>query len=113
MASEYQTRYAKGTLSQFFFDPCGSEQLAGRRLTFPDNWADYQRLFVYGATCNNSVREDPAVLALLTPSGCEGNRVLLWEGGRLYPWVSAQPASNLHATAQGLYLLALLLTPDH
>jgi hypothetical protein len=215
MASEYQTRYVKGTLSQFFFDPGGSEQLAGRRITFPDNWADYQRLFVYGATCNNSVREDPAVLALLTPSGCDphltwlrspwchthqlmglrfvqknncepeaetvqlvttveasiltelhwdfrvedaylqkvltlvesgrrkdvkpiwvrrildaqradggwdgvdivadlpGNRVLLWESGRLYPWVSAQPASNLHATAQGLYLLALLLTPDH
>jgi hypothetical protein len=214
MASEYQTRYVKGTLSQFFFDPGGSEQLAGRRITFPDNWADYQRLFVYGATCNNSVREDPAVLALLSHSGCDphlmwlrspwchthqlmglrfvqqnhcepntetaqlvttvqtsiltelhwdfrvedaylqkvltlvesgrrkdvkpiwvrrildaqradggwdgvdiladlpGNRVLLWEGGRLYPWVSARPASNLHATAQGLYLLALLLTPD-
>lgn len=215
MVSEYQTRYLKGTLSQFFFDPSGSEQLAGRRINFPDNWADYQRLFVYGATCNNSVREDPAVLSLLTRSGCDphlmwlrspwchthqlmglrfvqqnhcepntetaqlvttvqtsiltelhwdfrvedaylqkvltlvesgrrkdvkpiwvrrildaqradggwdgadivahlpGDRVLLWEGGRLYPWISAQPASNLHATAQGLYLLALLLAPDH
>jgi hypothetical protein len=32
MVSEYQTRYVKGTLSQFFFDPGGSEQLAGRRI---------------------------------------------------------------------------------
>ena len=214
MASEYQTRYTKGTLSQFFFDPSGSEQLASRRIFFTNDWGDYQRLFVYGATCNNSVREDPGVQALLTPSGCDpqlmwlrspwcrthqlmglrfvlknhcepdaetvrlvntvqnsiltelhwdfrvedaylqkvltlvesgrrkdikpiwirrildaqrsdggwdgvdivarlpGNRVLAWEGGRLYPWVRSQPAPNLHATAQGLYLLALLLNTD-
>jgi hypothetical protein len=211
LASEYQTHYAKGTLSQFFFDPSGSELLASRRIDFPDDWADYQRLFVYGATCNNSVRDDPGVVALLRPSGCDphlmwlrspwcrthqlmglrfvqknhcepdtettqlidtvqnsiltelrwdfrvedaylqkvltllesgrrkdlkpvwirrildaqrsdggwdgvdvvtqlpGNRFLVWRGGRLYPWVSSRPATNLHATAQGLYLLALLL----
>ena len=76
MASEYQTRYAKGTLSQFFFDPSGSEQLASRRIFFTNDWGDYQRLFVYGATCNNSVREDPGVQALLTPSGCDPQ--LMW-----------------------------------
>jgi hypothetical protein len=210
-ADEYQSHYVKGTLSQFFFDPGGSEQLAGQHIDFPDYWADYQRLFVYGATCNNSVREDPGVLALLRPSGCDpqlmwlrspwcrthqlmglrfvqknhcepdvetarlvntvqnsilaelhwdfrvedaylqkvltlvesgrlpdikpiwirrildaqrpdggwdgvdvvghlpGNRVLVWEGGRLYPWIRTQPETNLHATAQGLYLLALLV----
>ena len=175
-ADEYQSHYLKGTLSRFFFDPDGSEQLAGQHIEFPAYWADYQRLFVYGATCNNSVREDPGVLALLRPSGCDpqlmwlrspwchthqlmglrfvqknhcesdvetvqfvntvqnsilaeldaqrsdggwdgvdvvghlpGNRVLVWEGGRLYPSIRTQPESNLHATAQGLYLLALLV----
>lgn len=41
-----------------------------------------------------------------------GGRVLVWEGGRLYPWPRTPPESNLHATAQGLYLLALLLRRD-
>jgi hypothetical protein len=76
MASEYQTRYAKGTLSQFFFDPSGSERLASQRTFFPNDWGDYQRLFVYGATCNNSAREDPGVQALLTPAGCDPQ--LMW-----------------------------------
>jgi hypothetical protein len=213
LANEYQARYVKGTISQFFFDPRGSEQLAGQTLVFRDDWVDYQRLFVYGATCNNSAREDPGVLALLSPSGCDahlmwlrspwchthqlmglrfvqknhcepdaatarlvnavqdsiltelrwdfriedayiqkvmtlvesgrrndikpiwikqildaqradggwdgvdilahlpGNRALVWEGGRLYPSIRSQPPSILHATAQGLYLLALLLNP--
>jgi hypothetical protein len=211
MASAYQQRYTNGTLSQFFFDPNGSENVAGRRLTFPAYWADYQRLFVYGTTCNNSAREDPQVMALLDASGCNphmtwlrspwchthqlmglrfvqqnhcepdaatartinavqnsilaelrwdfrvedaylqkvmtllesgrredikpiwikrilqaqradggwdgvdiiaplpGNRVLAWDGGRLYPWPRTSPQTNLHATAQGLYLLAMLL----
>jgi hypothetical protein len=82
-ADEYQSRYVKGTVSQFFFDPNGSEQLAGRHIDFPDDWDVVGRL--------------------------PGNRVLVWEGGRLYPWIRTQPASNLHATAQGLYLLALLV----
>ena len=38
-----------------------------------------------------------------------GGKVLAWDGGRLYPWIRPQPRSNLHATAQGIYLLALLL----
>jgi hypothetical protein len=211
MANEFQARYVKGTLSQFFFDSSGSEQLAGLHIVFRDDWADYQRLFVYGATCNDSARQDPGVLALLSPSGCDphlmwlrspwchthqlmglrfvqrnhcepaaetaqlvntvqnsiltelrwdfrvedayiqkvltlvesgrrndikpiwirrildaqradggwdgvdilahlpGNRVLAWEGGRLYPSIRSQPTSILHPTAQGLYLLALLL----
>jgi hypothetical protein len=214
MATAYQQHYTNGTLSQFFFDPRDSEKVAGQQIHLPYYWADYQRLFVYGSTCNDSVREDPEVLALLTPSGCEphlmwlrspwchthqlmglrfvqknhcepgeetartinavqdsilaelrwdfrvedaylqkvmtllesgrrkdikpiwikrileaqradggwdgadiiahlpGNRALVWEGGRLYPWPQTQPQTNLHATAQGLYLLALLLKRD-
>jgi hypothetical protein len=214
MAGAYREHYVKGTINQFFFDPSGSEKIAGQRLTFLDSWADYQRLFVYGSTCNSSVREDPAVLALLSPSGCDpdlmwlrspwcrthqlmglrfvqrnhcepddqtartinavqnsilaelrwdfrvedaylqkvmtllesgrrkdikpiwikrileaqradggwdgadivihlpGNRGLAWEGGRLYPWPHTLPQTHLHATAQGLYILALLLNKD-
>ena len=56
MANEYRERYVKGTLSQFFFDSSGSEQLTNRFIVFRNDWADYQRLFVYGATCNNSAR---------------------------------------------------------
>jgi hypothetical protein len=214
LANEYQTRYVKGTIAQFFFDPSGSERFAGKMIVFPDNWVDYQRLFAYGATCNNSAREDPGVLTLLSPSGCDahlmwlrspwchthqlmglrfvqknhcepdvetarsvnavqnsiltelrwdfriedaylqkvmtlvesgrrkdvkpiwikqildaqradggwdgvdilahlpGNLVLVWEGGRLYPSIRSQPPSILHPTAQGLYLLALLLNPE-
>ncbi len=213
MATEYQEHYVKGTISQFFFDSKGSEQLAGKMLVVPYDWADYQRLFVYGATCNNSVREDPQVTELLEPTACDAhmmwlrspwcrthqlmglrlaqknhcepdaesdrlvtavqdsilaelrwdfrvedaylqkvmellesgrrkdvksvwikqildsqradggwdgadiiahlprNHVLVWVGGRLYPSITSQPPSNLHATAQGLYILALLLTP--
>jgi hypothetical protein len=214
MANDYRERYVKGTISQFFFDSSGSEQFADRSIVFHDNWVDYQRLFAYGATCNNSAREDPGVRALLTPSGCDpqlawlrspwchthqlmglryvqrnhcepeadtaqlintvqnsiltelrwdfrvedaytqkvmtllesgrgkdikpiwikqildaqradggwdgadilaqlpGNRALVWDGGRLYPFIRSQPTSNLHATAQGIYLLALLLNPE-
>jgi hypothetical protein len=212
MAADYQDHYLKGTLSQYFFNPNGSEQLMGKQITFTANSADYQRLFAYGATCNRSIREDPQVLALLSPTGCNpgfmwlrspschthqlmglrfaqknhcdpddetartveavqddilaelrwdfrvedaylqkvmtllesgrrkdirpiwikrileaqradggwdgadiithlpGNRVLAWEG-RLYPYIRTPPQSNLHATAQGLYLLAMLITP--
>ena len=41
-----------------------------------------------------------------------GDRVLAWEGGRLYPWPRTLPQTNLHATAQGLLLLALLLNQE-
>lgn len=211
MAAEFRDRYIKGTVSQYFFDSSGSAQMAGQLVILPSDWEDYQRLFVYGATCNSSVREDPQVLALLSPEGCSrelmwlrspwchthqlmglrfaqknhcdpddetartieavqnsilaelrwdfrvedaylqkvvtllesgrgkdlkpiwierlleaqgadggwdgtdiiahlpGNRVLVWEGGRLYPSISSPRQSNLHATAQGLYLLAMLL----
>jgi hypothetical protein len=68
LASQYQSKYTNGTVAQFFFDSGGSERVRGVPIEFPDNWPDYDRLFVYGATCNASVRADPAVLALLDPS---------------------------------------------
>ena len=42
----------------------------------------------------------------------QGDLVLGWSGGRLYPWLLPRPVSNFHATAQGLYLLALSLKSD-
>jgi hypothetical protein len=38
-----------------------------------------------------------------------GDRVLCWADGHLYPRIIRQRSSNFHATAQGLYLLALWL----
>ena len=215
LASEFQVRRVNGTLMQYLFDPDGSEQIAGQQVAFDHTMDDYKRLFVYGATCNGSAREDAQVQALLDPKGCiphlmwlrspwcrthqlmglrfvqknrcepdadtaatvrkvqdgilselhwdfrvedaylqkiltllesgrrrdikavwvrrileaqrpdggwdgvdviahlPGDRVLAWAGGRLYPVITSPPASTFHATAQGLYLLALLLQDGH
>jgi len=210
LASEYQAQSARGTISQFFFDPTGSEQIRGARIELSDDWQGYQRLFVYGATCNVPLRFDPDVVEMLSPSACDaghawlrnpwcrthqlmglrfvqknhcepdadtartieaaqagilkeltwdyrvedaylqkvwtliesgrrdqvkpvwvrriidaqqadggwtgadiiaslpGGRAIFWEGG-LHPRIGVRPESNFHATAQGLYLMALLL----
>jgi hypothetical protein len=211
LAGEYQSRHARGTVAQFFFDSAGPEQARNGHIELGETWQDYQRLFVYGATCNVEMSEQPGVLALLVPSACEqnlqwlrtpwcrthqlmglrfvqknrceddaqtgqtiravqdlilgdlnwdfrvddayiqkvwtlvesgrrndikpiwvqrimdsqradggwdgadiivrlpGNRVLCWEQGHLYPRVIVLPASIFHPTAQGLYLMALLM----
>jgi hypothetical protein len=213
LAGEYQARSANGTIAQFFFDSTGSDRIRGASLALSDDWQGYQRLFVYGATCNVPLRFDPQVAALLAPSACEsghaglrnpwcrthqlmglrfvqknhcepdddtartieavqggiltelqwdfrvedaylqklwtliesgrrnevkaiwvrrildaqladggwsgadvvaplpGGRAIAWRGG-LLPRVEVMPASNFHATAQGVYLMALLLN-DH
>jgi hypothetical protein len=211
LAADYQSRHTDTTPWRFIFDP----YKGGRRLLmgFPGWLPDYNRLFLYGATCDDMAREDPGVVALLSPSACDahwlwlrspwcrthqlmglrfvrknrcepaaetestiksvqelilgelrwdfrvedayiqkvlmlvesgqrgqvkeiwlrrvldaqrtdggwdgvdviarlpGHRVLCWSDGRLYPRIQPQSASTFHATAQGLYLLALLLAP--
>jgi hypothetical protein len=37
-----------------------------------------------------------------------GGRVIGWVDGRHYPQLLTAPVTNFHATAQGLYLMALL-----
>jgi hypothetical protein len=208
LAQEYQSKHANA-IWRFIFDPRGSELLQTSALSLP-NLPDYNRLFIYGATCNNSLRADPGVLALLDPracpvglagnrnawcrthqlmglrfvqsNGCEpaaptaetirsvqndilsdlswdfrvedayiqrvmmlvesgrrndvkaawlrrildtqrpdggwdgvdiittipGNRVICWADSHLYPQLRTRPMTNFHATAQGLYLMALL-----
>jgi hypothetical protein len=210
LASEYQAQSTRGTISQFFFDPTGSEQIRGARIELSDDWQGYQRLFVYGATCNVTLHFDPDVVEMLSPSACDAGhawlrnpwcrthqlmglrfvqknhcepdadtartieaaqagilkeltwdyrvedaylqkvwtliesgrrdqvkpvwvrriidaqqadggwtgadiiaslpvgRAIFWEGG-LHPRIGLRPESNFHATAQGLYLMALLL----
>jgi hypothetical protein len=210
LAAEFQARHPDTWMWRYIFDANGRERVAGLYFVFPDYFPDYNRLFIYGATCNASAREDPAVIALLSPSACgstftglrlpwcrthqlmglrfiqqnhcepdettdqtvaqlqdfilrelrwdfrvadayiqkvlmlvesgrredvraiwlrrileeqradggwdgvyivahlPGNRVFSWEG-RLYPVIAPQRPSNLHATAQALYLLALWL----
>jgi hypothetical protein len=211
LASEYQSKNSDKSIWRFIFDSSGRERVRELFVDLPATLPDYNRLFIYGATCNVSVRDDPAVVALLDASACDhrlegirspwcrthqlmglrfvqenhcepdettaetvksvqnlilgelkwdfrvedayiqkvltlvesgrrkevkaiwvrrildaqrldggwdgvdviarlpDDRVLCWSGGRLYPSVLAHPASTFHATAQALYLLALLL----
>ncbi len=211
--AEYQSRSTRGTVSQFFFDSTGIDSARMAHITLGDDWEGYQRLFVYGATCNSPLRFDPEVAAMLSPVACEtgrawlrnpwcrthqlmglrfvqkneceppeetaqtvravqdgilselnwdfrvedaylqkiwtllesgrraeirgiwvrrvvesqrpdggwngvgvivrvpGERAVFWRGGGLHPYVGVVPPSNFHATAQGLYLMALLLNP--
>lgn len=81
LAREYQSKNTDHSLWRFIFDSSGNERLAGEYINFPDYIPDYNRLFIYGATCNTSAREDPAVLALLSPSAC-GSQL----AGLLHPW---------------------------
>jgi hypothetical protein len=71
LAGEYQDQSVKGTIAQFAFDSTGIEAVRGVDLALSDDWQGYQRLFVYGATCNIPLRFDPAVAAMLSPSACE------------------------------------------
>jgi hypothetical protein len=211
LASEYQAQSTEGTISQFFFDSTGIDRARNALIGLSDDWQAYQRLFVYGATCNVPLRSDPDVAGLLEVSACEsghmwlrnpwcrthqlmglrfvqrnhcepdddtadtvrkvqdliiteakwdfrlqdsylqrvwtliesgrrsdvkgiwlkrileaqradggwdgadiilhlpGHRAVYWQGGNLYPHFGLLPVTNFHATAQGLYLMALLL----
>jgi hypothetical protein len=211
LAGEYQSQHIDSSIWRYIFDSTGRGRTAGLHINFPDGTPDYNRLFIYGATCNESAHEDPAVLMLLNPAACDpglawlrspwcrthqlmglrfvqknhcesdaataetvaavqslilselawdfrvedayiqkvlmlvesgrrkdvkavwlrkileaqradggwdgvdviahlpGNRVLCWTNGHLYPRITRQRSSNFHATAQGLYLLALWL----
>ena len=210
LAGEFQAQSTNNTVARYFFDPIGSERIRETDLALSEDWQGYQRLFVYGATCNIPLRFDPEVTALLGPTACEpghawvknpwcrthqlmglrfvqknhcepdedtartieavqggiltelrwdfrvedaylqkvwtliesgrrneikavwvrrildaqqadggwtgayvvahlpGGRVVCWQGS-LIPRIEPAPASNFHATAQGLYLMALLL----
>jgi hypothetical protein len=214
LAGDYQSKHADSWVWRYLFDSSGRAAVAWVNIHFPDNMPDYNRLFIYGATCNASARVDPAVAALLSPSACDrglmwlrspwcrthqlmglrfvqknhcepdaaiaetvtqvqnlilselkwdfrvedayiqkvlmlvesgrrkdvkaawlrkildaqradggwdgvdniarlpGDWVLCWADGSLYPRITRQRASNFHATAQGLYLLALWLNND-
>jgi hypothetical protein len=70
LAQTYQSRYADDSLWHYIFDSSDLERVAGQYINFSSVIPDYNRLFIYGATCNTSAREDPAVTALLNPSAC-------------------------------------------
>jgi hypothetical protein len=81
LASQYQAQWTGHTVSRFFFDSSGIEQMRESTILLPGDWQDYQRLFAYGATCNLPLRSDPDVIALLSPSGCGSGYVWF-----RYPW---------------------------
>jgi len=81
LAGEYQARHKDGStwLWQYIFDPSGSELLQGYDLRLTD-LPDYNRLFIYGVTCNSSLREDPDVSNLLEPKACGEGLMALRSG---------------------------------
>src|SRR5262249_55943121 len=46
------------------------DRIATQTLRFNSSFLGYNRLFIYGATCNDSVRDDPQVVELLSPAAC-------------------------------------------
>jgi hypothetical protein len=211
LARDYQSGHTDGSLWRFLFDPSERDRVRNAIIVLPEELPDYNHLFLYGATCNTMLREDPEVHSLFSPSACTprllwlrspwcrthqlmglrlvqqshcepdtvmtatvasvqqliltelkwdfrvedayiqkvltlvesgrrtdvkavwlrrildaqradggwdgvdviarlpGSRVLCWQDGRLYPVARHDPTSTFHATAQALYLLALLL----
>jgi hypothetical protein len=81
LTQAYQSKYADDPLWHFIFDSSDRGQIAGKDIYLPDTIPDYNHLFIYGATCNISLRTDPAVVALLEPSVC-GSTV----AGLRSPW---------------------------
>ena len=77
LADEYRAASTNGTIAQFVFDSTGVEALRGANLALSDDWQGYQRLFVYGATCNIPLRFDPEVLEMMSPSACEAGHAWL------------------------------------
>ena len=76
---EYLAKQPDTSIWRYVFDP--DERGAALLIDFPDSFPDYNRFFVYGATCNATARADPAVVALLEPSAC-GSTV----SGLRNPW---------------------------
>ena len=82
LAREYQAHSTDRTVSRFFFDSSGIERMREATILLSSDWEDYQRLFVYGATCNVPLSADPDVVTLLSAtSGCKNGH--FWFR---YPW---------------------------
>lgn len=77
LADEYRAASISGTIAQFVFDSKGVEAVRGANLALSDDWQAYQRLFVYGATCNIRLRFDPEVVEMMSPSACESGHAWL------------------------------------
>lgn len=96
LAREYQSRHTDHTLTHYLFDPTGSDQVRYVNITLADDVSDYNRLFLYGATCNEGLRDDPMVRSLLTPAACGGG--LLWLKS---PWCRTHQLMGLRFVQRG------------
>lgn len=81
LTDEYRAASINGTIAQFAFDSTGVEAVRGANLALSDDWQAYQRLFVYGATCNIPLRFDPQVIEMMSLSACEAGHAWLRD-----PW---------------------------
>src|SRR3974390_1967396 len=69
LAGAYRRRYIDGQPGnpwRFLFDP----QSPGTITDAPLYFADYTVLFLYGISCSERLREEPAVVAMLDPEHC-------------------------------------------
>ena len=79
LVREYLARQPDTSLWRYLFNP--DERSADMLIDFPDTFPNYNRLFIYGATCSPTARADPAVIELLEPSACGSTLA-----GVRYPW---------------------------
>ncbi len=70
LAQEYLSAHALSWEWHAVFDSRAGELLRTRTLVAPPGYPSYQRLLIYGASCNESLRDDPEVIGLLEASAC-------------------------------------------
>lgn len=95
LAAEYQARHSGVWAWAFLFNARGGAHPLDPPLSVPQSLPGYQRLLLYGATCSATEREDPEVLALLTPSACDAG--LKW---LRTPWCRSRQLLGLDLVQQ-------------
>src|SRR5690348_2071680 len=57
LAQTYQSRHTDNSAWHYIFDSSDRQRVSGHAVAFSSAIPDYNRLFIYGATCNASARE--------------------------------------------------------
>jgi hypothetical protein len=81
LATRFENESARGTVNQFLFEPAIDARTRDLPIQLDDSWAAYQRLFIYGSTCNTGLSFDPQVQSELSPEACASRRGWLHD-----PW---------------------------
>jgi hypothetical protein len=71
LARDYQSRYLDRSLWRFVFDSSDRDRVRYTNVALGEDLPDYNRLILYGATCNVMLGDDPLVHSLLAPAACD------------------------------------------